>query len=621
MVKVKKWNGQKKKDDWAKYRAERKKNKYGIIPNLIFAMKEVWLGNKATVLCCFAFAIGTFFWNLSDTYINKYVVDLAVSGLDRKILLVCLGIILAKFIFCAVSSMSNRYLGNVGFSKPSLRLQRKLMEKCMTTDYENNENAENADKLNKAIEGSHVMIYNTPINIRGSIRHIAEFFTYSAILSMLNIALVPIVAVPAALCFFIERHKMMWIWNMADNWQRSERQLNYIKRAAGDVSRAKDVRLFNLRNLLEKGFARAFRERLDWYRQQDAWEFRHNILMVFISAGGQFAAYAYVIYLVVKGSITPGDFVLYFNSIMRLSEATGDWFNNFSGYQWISNNVNYVRAYLEMEDKTNRGKGRPLPSGSPEIEFRNVTYKYFGAEEPTIKNLSFTLRKGEKLALVGLNGAGKTTVIKLMCGMYDPTEGEILLNGVPVNEYNRGEYFSLFSAVFQDISPFAATIAENITGQKEYDKERLEDCMKKAGLYDKVQSLENGADSHLVRGVYTDSIDLSGGEMQKLALAKALFKDAPVLLLDEPTAALDAIAEQEMYLNYTKFAEGRSSVFISHRLASTRFCDRIILIDGGSVAECGTHSQLMAQNGKYAELFALQSSYYNDKNVEREEAP
>ncbi|MDE7295018.1 MAG: ABC transporter ATP-binding protein/permease [Oscillospiraceae bacterium] len=618
MVKVAKYGGAKKKENDKKYREQLKKNKYGIIENLIYAMKHIWQGDKKVVICCFGFALSTFFLNLTDTYINKYVVDLALSGLDRKILIICAGVILGKFICIYLQGVSERYNSNVGHAKSSMHFHNMLMEKCMTTDYENNESSENSDKLNKAINGVYVANYNTPINLRGSIRHIAEFFTYSAILSGLSIWLVPIVAIPAGLCFFINRRKMNWIWNMADNWQNSERQLNYIKNAAGDVSRAKDVRLFSLENLLNKGFIRAFKERMEWYRQQDAWEFGHDTLSVVIMSLGNFAAYAYAIYMVAAGNISPGDFVLYFNSIMRLSGATSDWFNNFSGYQWISNNICYVRDYLEMEDRTNRGEGQPLPGGECEIEFKNVSYKYSGADEATIKNLSFTLRKGEKLALVGHNGAGKTTLVKLMCGLYNPTEGEILLNGVPVNEYNREEYFKLFSTVFQDISPFAATIGENVTGQTDYDKEKLFDCLKKAGIWDKVNSLEKGADTHLVRGVYIDSVDLSGGEMQKLALAKALNKNAPVLLLDEPTAALDAIAEQEMYLNYTKFAEGKSCVFISHRLASTRFCDRIILVENGQVAECGTHSELMEKGGKYAELFALQSSYYNDEKLAEE---
>ena len=314
----------------------------------------------------------------------------------------------------------------------------------------------------------------------------------------------------------------------------------------------------------------------------------------------------------VNGDIGAGDFVLYFNSILHFARAVRGWCDNYSAYKWFSNNIAFLRNYLNLEEKTNRGKGASLPENDYEIEFRNVSYTYYGTEKPTISNISFKLHKGEKLALVGLNGAGKTTLIKLMCGLYDPTEGEIILNGVNIKEYNREEYFNIFSAVFQDITELPVSIAQNITQSvsEDYDTEKVNYVLKQSGLYDKVQELSKKEKTRLVKSVYEDATEFSGGQKQKLALARALYKDAPVLLLDEPTAALDPIAEQEMYLKYADFTAGKSSVFISHRLASTRFCDHIILLDNGGIAEYGTHDELMNKDGKYAELFKLQSSYY-----------
>lgn len=618
-MKIAKWDKQKKKENRRKYREEIRGMKYGIVSNLIFVMREIHKSDKKMFFSCFLFALSYYSSNLLATYVDKYIVELAVGGWDRGLLIFCAILLAGQAVAFLIGDLADTYQGYIGFSRSCTHMAELLTEKNMTTDYENNEKCENNDMLNKARTAVDVVGYNTPLNIRGSIRHILEFFTYSSILSMLSFWLVPIVAVPAALSYAINRHKMNWVWNMADNWQMYERQLDYVRNAGSDLRYAKDVRLFRLQNLFEKVFSRAFRDRLNWYRQQDAWELRHNILESVTLHLGSFAAYAYVIYLVSAGNIGAGDFALYFNAILRLQNATREWCDNFAGYQWISNNVNYLRAYLELEEHTNRGEGKPLPAGECEIEFKNVSYTYFGADEPTIKDLSFTLHKGEKLALVGLNGAGKTTIVKLMCGLYDPTEGEILLNGVPVSEYNREEYFTLFSAVFQDFSPYAASIAENIAGSTRADRERLYDCMKRAGIYEKAMSFSEKENTILVRGIYENSTDLSGGEVQKLELAKALYKNAPILLLDEPTAALDAIAEQEMYLQYTRFSAGKASLFISHRLASTRFCDRILLIENGGIAESGTHAELMTLGGKYAELFGLQSSYYNDEKVKKEE--
>lgn len=619
MVKVTKWDKAKKKADWANYRAEIKGLKYGIINNIMFVMKKLFKFDKLMFLCIFLFAFGYYFSNLLSVCINKYVVELAAAGFgSSRLIIICLGILTGMAVSAFIYVNAGNYMGFIGFRKFNDHLCGEIMHKSLTTDYENCESSDKADKLNKAVNALNVAAINTPVNVRGSIRHILEFFTYSAILSVLDIRLVPIIVIPAALGYFCERHKMLWVWNMADFWQKSERRISYINKISGDFQNAKDTRIYNMQSWFNKAWKCSADERLEWYTQQDAWEFRHNIFGSVASFIGDLAAYIYVIYLVMTGNIGAGDFVLYFNSIMRLSSAVKNWLDNFSGYQWISNNVNYIREYLEMPDKTNHGTGEKIPDGKCEIEFKNVSYKYSGAKNFTIKNLSFTLKKGEKLALVGLNGAGKTTIVKLMCGLYDPTEGEIFINGINVKNFNREEYFKLFSAVFQDIFPIAASVSENVAGSMKISKEKLFDCMKKAGIYDKINSLPEKENTKLVRGIYDDSLELSGGETQKLALAKALYKNAPILILDEPTAALDPIAEQEMYMNYLDFSKERTCVFISHRLASTRFCDKIMLIENGEIAELGTHSELMLKSEKYAELFNIQSSYYNDENVKKE---
>ncbi len=616
MVKVTKWDKQKKKEDKKKFKAEMKAMKYRVLPNIRWVMGEAFRYDRWMAAAILLFAFGQYFRNLITTCMDKYIVELASAGFGEvRLLAICLLLFAGNFFFYTVYVTAGTYTGYIGFRKSVDHFFGLLVQKCMDTDYENNEKMENNNNLNKAREGVVATASYTPITIRSTIQRTLELFTFSAILSMLDLRLVPIVILPSVAAYFIQHHKMEWVWNMADHWQLYDRQMDYINRAAKDLKYAKDVRIFGMQEWFEKLFARSFTERLDWYRQQDAWDFRHNLLLVLVKCSGKLAAYIYVIWQVVHGEIGVGDFVLYLNSVMRLSSAMDTWCENISGYQWLSNNINYIRAYLETEDHTRRKGGVPLPDGACEIEFRNVSYTYFGASAPTIKNLSFTLKAGEKLALVGLNGAGKTTVVKLMCGLYDPTEGEIFLNGTNVKEYNRKEYFRLFSAVFQDGMLLPASVAENVTGQVagQIDRERMFSCMKKAGIYEKVMDLAQKEKTRFGRGVYDEAVDFSGGEKQKLALAKALYKDAPVLLLDEPTAALDAIAEQEMYLNYVGFSKGKSSLFISHRLASTRFCDRIMLLADGRVKECGSHEELMGLDGEYAKLFRIQSSYYNEK--------
>ena len=248
------------------------------------------------------------------------------------------------------------------------------------------------------------------------------------------------------------------------------------------------------------------------------------------------------------------------------------------------------------------------------VEFRNVSFKYPNTDTYALKNVNVKFKIGEKLAVVGMNGSGKTTFIKLLCRLYDPTEGEILLNGVNIKKYDYDEYMQIFSVVFQDFKLFAFTLGQNVACAPTYDTKKVEKCLKNAGFGDRYKSLPDGAETYLYKRFDKSGIEISGGEAQKIALARALYKDSPFIILDEPTSALDPVSEYEIYSSFNTITGDKTAIYISHRLASCRFCDNIVVFDNGSIIQHGSHENLLSdQNGKYYELWNAQAQYYTDK--------
>ena len=325
-------------------------------------------------------------------------------------------------------------------------------------------------------------------------------------------------------------------------------------------------------------------------------------------------AYVYLIHMALAEGLSVSEFLLYFTAVTGFIEWVMGILQQAEKLHKQSLDISCVREFLEYPEPFCFENGKPIPAADGyELRLEHVSFRYPGAEKDTIRGLDLTVRPGEKLAIVGLNGAGKSTLIRLLCGLFDPTEGRVLLNGADIREFNRREYYGLFSAVFQEFSILDVTVAENIAQtntQIDYDKVR--DCVEKAGLTKTIAELPDGLNTHVGREVYLDGVLFSGGQTQRLMLARALYKDAPILMLDEPTAALDPIAENDIYLKYNSMTAGKTSVFISHRLASTRFCDRIIFIADGRIAEEGTHESLLALGGAYAKLYEVQSRYYQE---------
>ncbi|MDE5748454.1 MAG: ABC transporter ATP-binding protein/permease, partial [Acetatifactor sp.] len=349
---------------------------------------------------------------------------------------------------------------------------------------------------------------------------------------------------------------------------------------------------------------------------------RNNILADIISLALDFlrgaVAYAYLLFITLRGNLSAGEFLLYFTAVGGFTSWITGILSGFTTLHRQSIEISMIREFCQFPEPFRMEGGRELTvdaQGVYELELRDVSYQYPTGKKPVLEHFNLKVRPGEKLAVVGVNGAGKTTLIKLLCGFLDPDQGAVLLNGVDIREYNRRDYYRLFSAVFQDFSILGGSIAENVAQCTTPDLEKAWSCLERAGVRERIERLPGGLDAKLEKKVYPEAVELSGGETQRLMMARMLYKDAPVILLDEPTAALDALAEQDIYERYNELTRGRTSVYISHRLASTRFCDRVILLEDGGIREEGTHEQLLALGGRYAELFQVQSKYYREEGV------
>jgi len=398
--------------------------------------------------------------------------------------------------------------------------------------------------------------------------------------------------------------------------------MNYISDKASDYTIAKDIRIFNMRGWLDDIYTCALRLHQSFVARGERVYIWGNAIDMVLAFARNGIAYLYLVGLVLSDGLTAPQFLLYFSAIGGFTSWVSGILSGFATLHSQSLDISAVREFLEYDEPFRFEEGLPLEPDMDkpyQLEFRNVSFRYPGADADTLKNIDLVIKPGEKLAVVGLNGAGKTTLVKLACGFYDPTEGEVLLNGENIKQYDRRDYYRHFSAVFQNFSILATTIAENIAQSREdIDMEKVRACAKKAGLAEKIESLPQKYETHTGKEVFEDGIELSGGETQRLMLARALYKNAPLIILDEPTAALDPIAESDLYNKYSELAGGRTSVYISHRLASTRFCDRIIFMADKTITEQGTHDALIEQNGEYARLFELQSHYYREGVVENE---
>ena len=602
---------------------KKEKPLYNLWQNTAWMIGNAWKTQKSVLFLCVAVAAGAVALSLTELFVTPVILQKVETAAPFPELL---GAVIGFALLLMLVSALNAYLGgNTLFGRIEVRtsIVRMITGKYDTTSYPNTEDPAVLKKYEKAqnATSNNLMateaVWNTLTDL---LKNIAGFIIYLALLSSLDPVLLAVVLVTAIIGFFISQRLNQWGYRHREEEAAYLKKLNYITYKAPQRALGKDIRIFGLRPWLRDVFDSTMRLYSDFIARREKvylWADVVDVLLSFLRNG---IAYVYLISMALDQGLPASQFLLYFTAIGGFTTWITGILAGFSTLNTQSLDLSTVREFLEVPEPFRFEDGKPLKAEKIpyEIELRNVRFRYPGAEQDTLHDLNLTIHAGEKLAVVGLNGAGKTTLVKLICGFYDPTEGEVLLNGQDIRQYNRRDYYKLFTAVFQDFSILETTLADNVAQTIEnIDRDRMKDCIEKAGLTEKIDSLKDGIDTHVGRAVYEDGMDLSGGETQRLMLARALYKGAPIMVLDEPTAALDPIAENDMYLKYNQMTAGCTSVYISHRLASTRFCDRIILLSDGGIAEEGTHDSLMAQGGKYAELFGIQSRYYGKEDLRK----
>lgn len=545
----------------------------------------------------------------------KYIIDELTYAKRYDKVLIYILILTVVSAFAAIYNWGVCYFQNKLERKIELKNEKEYIHAVLNTEYKNHENSEYKDLTERVKNNVNALnfIFNTLVNF---ITNLFQLIGYTYIIVQLHwliiVAIIVIIKINSVLAE--KREKMGYEFQpIIANFAR---RCEYIYSTMIGFGAGKDIRMNNAADWLQRKYKAETESYIKSFKKKQNKEVKITIVDHLVNAVQTIIMYGYSAYMAILGKITVGSFSMYLGAITSFVSSFTGFVSKLVNLKYWGYYVDDYKRFLEMSKSEstaccdNSITENDLAGGA--IKFENVSFKYPGTENYVLKDVSLRIEQGEKLSIVGYNGAGKTTFIKLICRLYAPTEGRITLGGIDIQTIDYKLYRKILGVVFQDFQLFAFSVKENILLDMELDEDRLNWAVEKSGISEKINGLENGIETSISKEFDENGIEFSGGEGQKLASARAYYRNAPVVILDEPTAALDPIAEGKLYERFNSIMENKTAIYISHRLASVKFCDRVAVFEGGRVTEYGTHDELMAQNGTYFNMFTTQAKYYKE---------
>lgn len=591
---------------------------YSFSSNIKFLIKNWFKKDSFGTILVFLSAIVTIIIPLFDAYILKTITAAIIEGLDADQFILSL---ISLFIFYILLKILNTLMDtrNDFFqTKVSMLYGVDLISALMDKDLLDFKTAEQKSLFERsksfAFEGEQADGAWSAIRLSKLITSFLGFFAYAIIFSFLSYKLVLIILISALITAYFQDRLMLYGDKITDDMAQEESRNYYMYKVSLDDGAQKEIRLNNALSWLVYHLDKISKA---YYTLLRGWTKKANAVSLVEGIFGfirDLFTYVLLTKSVLNGEISAANFIFYLSLVVGFSE----WLNNFSGHIRSLRRISLVcdKYRTFVQDKADLNTEKIILKSIDEIKLEDVSFAY-DEDNEILKNINLTIKKGESIAIVGENGAGKTTLIKLITKLFDASSGRILINGIDIDLYDKKSIYKRISALFQDYFLMPTTLINNLD-DKQQDRVHAEKFIDEMGLSNRVTSLENGLDTELINIEDNNVEGFSGGETQKLLFIKSLMKDSDLLILDEPTSALDPIAEEKLYLKYKDFTKDKMAIFISHRITSTRFCDRIIYLDDKSIAEVGTYDELMNLGGKYKAMFDMQAKYY--KENENEEA-